>query len=98
MSAVTKNCKCCDKVFEISAHVVEQMQSMGYPLPVRCKACNTMKKQVIEIKCKDCGEIFTLTKMEEHLMKKKFGVKYRDPQYCKKCRTDWKSKNGGKLS
>lgn len=96
MGSITKNCKCCGKVFKISSHVVATMQAMGYPLPERCKACNAMKKEVTHIKCKDCDDEFTFTKMEEHLLKKKFGAKYRAPQYCRKCRSDWKSKNGGK--
>ena len=96
MSSITKNCKCCGKVFEISGHVVAKMQEMSYPLPERCKACNAMKKEVKQITCKECGSDFPFTKMEEHLMKQKFGARYREPQYCRCCRKDWQSKNGGK--
>jgi len=91
-----KVCTFCGDTFKVTASLSARLTSMGYDDPVRCTKCNAMKKEVITLKCHDCNNDFTLSMMQKAIMQKKFGEKYRDPLYCKKCRTQWISERGKK--
>lgn len=93
---IMKVCKCCGKIFNITPRVQQRMEELNFPLPTRCRHCNTMKTIVKDIECKACGKIFSLTEMAAHAMRRKFGEDYREPKYCLPCRITHKTKGGKK--
>jgi hypothetical protein len=89
---IKRICNCCSKVFTLPAELLHKFNLLGFPVPVRCKACNDLKKTVKVYNCTSCKKSFELNGLEEAVMIRRFGVKYVPPEYCRSCRSSWKSK------
>jgi hypothetical protein len=89
---IRKICKTCKATFVITAPMVKKIEDAGYVLPERCKSCNEKKKRIKVLTCKECKGTFNFNLLEEEALRGKYDERYKEPNFCPKCRTEWRNK------
>lgn len=88
--SIRRKCRVCGEMFSISVEDQKKLEFMGFNLPVRCKKCNSLKKQGESLICEGCGSTFIFSELRKQQLQQKYGEKYRQPKYCSICRKKWR--------